>query len=86
VFVAALVHLIRHRRARSTTSTVVWFLAILILPVVGPIAYFISSSLSEAMDGDALDARPATSQDASPFGDDLPSDGTREPDGGRFGR
>ena len=86
-WIAALVHIVRHRRERTLASTAVWILVVLILPVVGTITYFLVSKWNAEMR--ELDEGPAAGVQApeeSPFGDDLGAGAARDPDATRFGR
>jgi hypothetical protein len=87
-WIAALVHIVRHRHARTGLSTVAWIAAVLVFPIVGTGVYFLVNSWNAEMreldeGGGPGGAEP---QAASPFGDDLGTGAARDPDATRFGR
>ena len=86
-WIAALVHIVRHRRARSAASTVLWVLVVLILPMVGTAAYFLTYKWKKEM-GELDEGPPVINEPvaASPYGDDLDLGAARDPDATRFGR
>jgi uncharacterized membrane protein len=88
-WIAALIHIVRHRHARTFASTAAWILVVLILPVVGTITYFLVNKLNAELgeldeEGSGAGASPVP--EASPFGDDLGAGASRDPDATRFGR
>lgn len=85
-WIVALIHIVRRRHTRTLAATTAWILVVLILPVVGTIAYFLVNALTAELEGDGPGAGVSPQPDASPFGDDLRAGATRDPDGTRFGR
>ncbi|MGE5689397.1 MAG: PLD nuclease N-terminal domain-containing protein, partial [Pseudomonadota bacterium] len=85
-WIAAFVHILRHRHARTLASTAAWILVVLILPIVGTITYFLVNALNTELEGDGPGAGVSPDPDASPFGDDLRPGASRDPDATRFGR
>ena len=85
-WIAAFVHILRRRHARTFASTSAWILIVLILPVVGTIAYFLVNALNSELEGDGPGPGVSPDPDASPFGDDLRAGASRDPDSTRFGR
>ncbi|HSL65304.1 MAG TPA: PLD nuclease N-terminal domain-containing protein [Gaiellaceae bacterium] len=85
-WIVALIHIVRRRHTRTLAATTAWILVVLILPVVGTIAYFLVNALTAELEGDSPGAGVSPQPDASPFGDDLRAGATRDPDGTRFGR
>ena len=49
-WVAAIVHIFRHRHTRTVASAVVWILVVLILPIVGTFIYFIVNALNSELE------------------------------------
>ena len=49
-WIAALVHIIRHRHMRTVASTLVWILVVLILPIVGTFIYFMVNALNSELE------------------------------------
>jgi hypothetical protein len=52
LWIAALVDIIRRRHERSGSSTAAWIIIVLILPVIGTVAYFLMNGMGGSMQPD----------------------------------